>query len=803
MLHFRDLPLRTKGLIVIAIPICSLIAVVVAFSVAHSRREQVNRWVEQSTAGRNLIQSIRGRWEMAETATLGYVTTHSPQWLQVAEESAEGVPALFGELEAISPESTPRREQVAAARKDIFARLDELQQIRARAGTVPVAELLRGSLARQQKVRADLLSLRDAEARLLAQRTAEEAQAGKTTDAVIIAGAVLAFVGGTLAMLLFTNTIGRRVQVLDRNAQRLARGEALAPLERGKDEIGRLGESLGAAATLLADRQRRLEQAAVDLEARVRERTAELERANEALAGESAGHARAEEELADAKRRLEAVIDASPLAIAAADMDGNLIGWNRAAEEMFGWESEEVIGKPLPTVPDEERADFEALRARAMAGEALSAQDVRRKKRDGTPVDVRFWTAPLRGPEGEVRGTIAVMADVTNQRRLEQQFAQSQKMEAIGRLAGGVAHDFNNVITVISGYGQMLLEGVRKDPVLHEAAQEVLNSADRAAALAGQLLSFSRRSVIQPRVLDINALVSNMERLLGRVIGEDIELKTFLHPGVGPIRADPGQIEQVIMNLAVNARDAMPSGGKLLIETANVQLDTAYAGTHAGVRPGPYVMVAVTDTGVGMDAETKAHLFEPFFTTKERGKGTGLGLSTVYGIVKQHGGDIWVYSEPGKGSTFKIYLPRVIAPVVTEEGPREEPVRRGTETILLVEDEAGVRKLVRDVLEQRGYHVLEAGSGDEALAVAAKHDRIDMLLTDVVMPRMGGRELAHELTRLRPGLPVLFLSGYTDEVIADQKILGTGADFLQKPFAPDVLARKIREILDRPAGNKA
>jgi CheY-like chemotaxis protein len=371
-------------------------------------------------------------------------------------------------------------------------------------------------------------------------------------------------------------------------------------------------------------------------------------------------------------------------------------------------------------------------------------------------------------------------------------------MEAIGRLAGGVAHDFNNVITVVSGYGHMLLEGVQDDPALREAAEEVLRSADRAAGLASQLLAFSRRQIIQPRVLDLNSLVANMERMLGRVIGEDIELKTVLRAEVGKVRADPGQLEQVVMNLAVNARDAMPHGGKLTIETANTMLDDTYMGTHSGVRPGPYAMLAVSDNGTGMDPETRAHLFEPFYTTKEKGKGTGLGLSTVYGIVKQHGGDIWVYSERGRGTTFKIYLPMVGERVEGPEKAAPPPARHGTEQILLVEDEDGVRRLVREILEQRGYKVIEASSGEQALEVLERdHQNLGLLLTDVVMPKMSGRDLAEAAALLSPDLRVLFLSGYTDQVVVDHGVV-VGADFLQKPFTPETLAHKVREVLDRP-----
>ncbi len=806
MLNFRDLPLRTKGLVVVSIPMILFLIVVAAFYVAQRYEGTADEWTMETIRAHDLIEAIRSRWEMAETSATAYVATGNATCLKPLQQARQQLLALFSNLQEMS-HTAEHRQRIAGVQTRVLNRLAELDRMAAMGGALGpsrAAEVLSGAPGNQNRVRDEVAALTQAQDKILNARLDDENRARLIITAVIIGGILLALAGGVFAMLLFTNTISRRVQAVDQNARRLARGEPLQPLGPGNDDIGHLGASLGEAGVLLAERQRQLERSAAELEQRVRERTEELERTNAALAEEVAQRARAEDQLADAKRRFEAIIEASPLAIIGTDMDMNVIGWNRAAEEMFGWQTEEVLGRPLPTIPDEEREHADTLHARAKAGEALAAQDVRWRRRDGTPLDVRLWTAPLRGTDGVMHGTIAVLTDVTSQRRLEQQLAQSQKMEAIGRLAGGVAHDFNNIITVISGYGQMLLEGVQKNPVLREAAEEVLNSADRAAALAGQLLLFSRRQMIRPRVIDLNALVSNTQRLLARVIGEDIELRTVLDPDLGPVRADPGQMEQVLMNLAINARDAMPKGGKLFIETSRVRLDEIHAAMHVAVPPGEYALLAVSDTGTGMDAETKAHLFEPFFTTKEKGKGTGLGLSTVYGIVKQHGGDIWVYSEPGKGTTFKIYLPQATEPAAAEQERRKvEPARRGTETILLVEDEAGVRKLVCEILQQRGYRVLEAASGEQALEIAAREEHIDLLATDVVMPGIGGRDLARELSSKRPRLRVLFLSGYTDEVVAGQGILTSESDFLQKPFAPEALARKVREILDRPAKNGA
>jgi signal transduction histidine kinase/ActR/RegA family two-component response regulator len=378
------------------------------------------------------------------------------------------------------------------------------------------------------------------------------------------------------------------------------------------------------------------------------------------------------------------------------------------------------------------------------------------------------------------------------------QLEQIQKMDAIGRLAGGVAHDFNNLLTVILGRTEILLEPLPPEDPMRRGIELIRRTAGRAAELTRQLLAFSRKQVLEPVVLDLNTVATEMKDMLGRLIGEDIALLTTPSPGLGRVKADRGQIEQVLMNLAVNARDAMPQGGRLILETAEVELDEEYARRHVGARPGPHVMLAVSDTGTGIPREIRSQIFEPFFTTKEPGKGTGLGLATVYGIVKQSGGYIEVESEPGRGTTFRIYLPRFDAPSAAgDRGPRPAAATGGTETILLVEDEEGVRELARDILRANGYTVLEARNGPEALLICERHQGpLDLLLTDVVMPRMSGRELAERLAPLRPDLRVLYMSGYTDDAVIRHGVLGAGTAFLQKPFTPAVLVQRVRETLD-------
>jgi PAS domain S-box-containing protein len=383
----------------------------------------------------------------------------------------------------------------------------------------------------------------------------------------------------------------------------------------------------------------------------------------------------------------------------------------------------------------------------------------------------------------------------------QDQLHQSQKMEAIGKLAGGVAHDFNNLLTVILGYGEIVLGQLRPDDPLRADIDEIHRAGRRAAELTHQLLAFGRKQIFAPRVLDLNDVVKGLDRMLRRLIGEDVEITTALDSDAGRVRTDPAQVEQVIVNLAVNARDAMPKGGKLTLETGNVELGEDYARSRVGVAPGPYVMLAVSDTGHGMNAETLSHLFEPFFTTKEKGKGTGLGLSTVYGIVKQSGGHVGVYSEPGRGTTFKVYFPRVDAPADAPAVPvAAEPLRKGTETVLLVEDEDAVRRLARTALQRQGYAVLDARSPGEALELARERPGpIQIMVTDVVMPGMSGRQLAEKLAVLHPETRVLYISGYTENAIVHQGVLDAGVAFLNKPFSPDALLRKVREVLDAAA----
>ncbi|MGE5569217.1 MAG: PAS domain S-box protein [Rhodospirillales bacterium] len=507
--------------------------------------------------------------------------------------------------------------------------------------------------------------------------------------------------------------------------------------------------------------------------------------------------------LPKSEKMLSAILESVSEAIFTVDRQGRIVLANASAVRMFGYTQEELLGSSIESLLPSGSRDVHAKRRQEYFEEPRNrpmgiGMDLAGRRKDGSEFPVEVSLSYLQMDGGML--AIAFVTDITTRKQMEEQLLHSQKMEALGRLAGGVAHDFNNMLTIISGYNQLVLDQLSLGDPLRGYVEEVLTAASRAVALTNQLLAFSRRQVLQPRVLNVNALLSSTEKMLRRLIGEDIDLVFRLDPNAGNLRADPGQIEQVIFNLVVNSRDAIPGGGRITIETAAAQLDTKYSKTHLGVRPGDYVLIAVSDTGHGMDAETKRHIFEPFFTTKEPGRGTGLGLATVYGIVKQSGGEVWVYSEPGQGTTFKVYFPRVNEAESPAERATPAEESRGAETVLVVEDEEGVRELIAEMLRQRGYTVLTAENGVEALRVSAQYpDPIHLLVTDVVMPQMSGKQLADTLAPLRPGIKVLYLSGYTEYSALHHGVLEPGFEFLGKPFSRETLARKVRQVLDGPS----
>jgi PAS domain S-box-containing protein len=499
---------------------------------------------------------------------------------------------------------------------------------------------------------------------------------------------------------------------------------------------------------------------------------------------------RAEEALAESEARYRKVIEASFDGIDIT-VEGVIKEANRGFAEMFGYSIEEVIGRPTLDFVAEESAEVVGQR---VSNDVEGTYELIGKRKDGTRIMLEA-TARTHNV-GERRGRLTALRDVTEKRLLEEQFRQAQKMEAVGRLAGGVAHDFNNLLTVITSCTELLLQDTGDNDPRQDDLQEIRKAAAGAASLTRQLLVFSRQQVIEPRIVAMDEVVSTAEKMLQRLIGEDVELVTVLPGHPSTVKIDPGQLEQVIMNLAVNARDAMPEGGRLTIETSVIELDEAYARAHSATA-GRFALLTVSDTGTGMTEQTRARMFEPFFTTKETGKGTGLGLATVYGIVKQNGGFIWVYTEVGQGTTFKIYLPwRSEAP---DRRKSATPIGSlaGIETILLAEDAPALRSTARKILQRYGYKILEASEGKTALELASQCDGpIHLLLTDVVMPGMSGRELAERLTSTRPGVKVLYMSGYTDDAVVRHGVLGPGIAYLQKPFTPESLGRKLREVLD-------
>ena len=606
--------------------------------------------------------------------------------------------------------------------------------------------------------------------------------------------------------IAFANLAGARLIGADR-PQRLF-GTPLLDLfhpDDRNDAQARLEEA-GApgASSQFEEKMIRLDGAVIDVEVAAAPSSYQGKPATQVMVRDVTARKESEETLRRQAEFIRAIAESTGEGLYAIDRSGRITFMNSAAERMIGWSREELFLRDLHQMTHYRKSDGTAYPRHecpilaAMENRTTLQRDDTFIRKDGTMLSVSFSASPLRSAQGETVGAVVVFRDATERRRLEEQLLHAQKLEAVGRLAGGISHDFNNLLSVIAGYGELVLADLSEPGPTRSRVLEILRASERATALTRQLLAFGRKQVIEPRVLDLNSTAQETERMLRRLIGEDVEIHLKLAPDLGRIRADAGQVEQVIINLAVNARDAMPKGGKLTIETANVTLDEDAVRGYVDVQPGHYVRMCVSDTGVGMDRDTREHLFEPFFTTKEPGRGTGLGLATVYGIVKQSGGHVWVYSEPGWGTTFKVYFPRY--------GDVAEPGRPaleagaapgGTETILVVEDDEMIRSLIRDILESTGYRVLVADDPESGMKlIGEQQDEIHLLLTDLVLPGMSGRELVDRVSKLKPEMRVLFMSGYSDEAVARHGILEPGLAFLQKPFSRDGLVRKVREVLD-------
>jgi PAS domain S-box-containing protein len=520
----------------------------------------------------------------------------------------------------------------------------------------------------------------------------------------------------------------------------------------------------------------------------------ELRRANEEL------HRRTTEQLGEYRTRLASIIDSSEDAIYGKDLDGIITSWNKGAERIYGYTPDEIVGKNISILaPSDRKDEIPEILSKIAAGETINHFESMRVAKDGKALDVSISISPLRNAKGEIIGASAIARDITAQKRAEGQLHQAQKMEAIGRLAGGVAHDFNNILGIVGACAEFLRDRVDPSAGAAQYIENIKKATERGSALTRQLLTFSRSSSVQPRILDLNERLRDVSKLLRPLMGDDVEILLVSKSPAAVVEADPGQLDQIVVNLAVNARDAMPRGGKFILETRSERFDEDFAEQHQNMRAGKYVLLAVSDTGTGMDEATVARIFEPFFTTKETGKGTGLGLATVYGIVKQSAGHILVYSEPGHGTTFKIYLPSADEKIGI--GPKAEteivsPKRHGT-TILLVEDDETMRGLTRQLLQEHGYTVIEADDGKAALEWMESHPgAIDLLLTDVVMRRMSGPELVERLRPAHPDLKVVFMSGYTGELIAEREVLSRSITLLEKPFSRTVLLNTIHKTLE-------
>ncbi len=756
---FGNLSMTAKGVSVVAIPVAALLVAMAVFYLLQEQTRQAQEWVEHTFRVRAELESAMQLLARAETES-GY------------REAVRELPPHMAELQRLTAGNPPHARRLAGLQPRIARAMADGEAADRVAEVGPL-------LSELENLRAD-------EDRLLAERAEREHQAQRKFQAALFAGGIMGLMGGLIAALLFASGIVRRVRLLETAAQQMAGGVPVTTEIRGGDDLARLGRTLRETSELLAAQREQLRTAHAELERRVQERTRELTAANE--------------ELHRVNEVRHALLQSSPLAIWASDLEGNVIFWNPAATRIFGYGESEVIHRPPPVVPPEQQAEYAQWLDLFRSGGSLFATERVRRRKDGSRIDVLIWTAPLRDSHGNVTATLFIDSDITDRKVLEEQFRQSQKLEAVGRLAGGVAHDFNNLLTVILGYVE-ILSGETRDANLLEYAAEIQNAAMRAGGLTAQLLAFSRRQISQPKVLDLNEVISRSMRMLQRVIGEDIEITTRLDPGLGKVKADPTHLEQVLMNLVVNARDAMTKGGRLTIETANLELDEHYVDRHIGVAPGVYAQLAVSDTGSGMTPETRSRMFEPFFTTKEAGNGTGLGLSIVYGVVKQSNGEIMVYSELGHGTTFKIYLPLTEMPVEMTEAQGSALHLRGSETVLLCEDDAAIRKLVLSTLGKSGYRVLEAETPQRALEICRGYQEpIDLLLTDIVMPQINGFEVAREVRAMRSQTKVLYMSGYTDNRLSNSWVFDSSTPFLQKPFTVTLLAQKVREtpLVKRP-----
>jgi PAS domain S-box-containing protein len=742
-----------KATLGIAATLALLIIACVAFPLMLNRLDTIAARVEHTHAVVQAADDLRSALQDAEAAQRGFLLSgeladfdayrRSVPRAHHAEQTLKSLaaddPAQRERVEALKPVLTQWLAILRNAVEEPDGRVKPAAERPARDDGKPVLDALRSRLS----------VIRDDELVILSQWSRSAETASRWLGLTATLASLLAVAAAVSAILVINRSAGHRVRA----------EEAL----RRREESDRVREQ-----EAMRRSHHQLKQALVE--------------------SEQARH------IAD--ELIRGVLHAAPVALVVLDLDRRVRLWNPAAERVFDWTEAEVLGQPYPLILPDKEAEFHDLMDRIVRGASLVAVQTQRRDRHGKSIDVSVSSAALRAPDGAVNGVLIVLADVTERVALEAEVRRAQKLEAVGRLAGGIAHDFNNLLTVINGCCDLMRLRRGADDPEQQLLESVHGAGERAAALTRQLLAFGGNQLRQPRVLDVNAIVADLVKLLGRLIGADIELQLVLDPAPLLVHADQAQVEQVIMNLALNARDAMPQGGRLGIRTNCVDLDQNASVSHPQLRPGPYAVLTIEDNGTGMDEAAQAHLFEPFFTTKGPGKGTGLGLATVYAAVQQSGGAIEVRTASNEGTTVRVFIPRVEhRPGETASAPAGAAAPSSGEIVLVVEDEPLVRRLVCDILQRLGYTTLQAGDGMAALQVAADYaGPIHLLVTDVVMPRMSGRALADHLCALRPALKVLYLSGYIDDAIV-RNGMPPGATFLQKPFMPDALATKVRATL--------
>ena len=851
---------RALGVAAIAMALVTLLIISVLCYQDWKRYQSASATIRETRRILNLNETLIGRVRDAETGQRGFLLTGRTEYLEPYQAALEHLPAEMGDVAALANEGSAERTRFERLRLLITQKLDELRETidlrRSQGLSAALAKVQtdqgKQTMDRIRQISHDVDVAETARWQAAWDRLNSGAQELRY---VILLGAVLlvALVGtGGAALRNAARQMEQMVTQLDQSKRGAEQGQDLLrstlysigdgvittdrsgavhmmnavaerltgykEAEARGGQIERIVNIVNQATRIVVENpvQRALKDGQVvglanhtvlisksGVEVPIDDSAAPIKGSREDISGVVLVFRDVSErrKAFDTARRLASIVENSDDAMVGKTLDGTVTAWNRGAERLFGYTAEEMIGNPIARIVPPDRLDeMRDILERIAQGESFDHHETERVTKDGRRVRVSLTVSPIRDSDGQVVGASKIARDITRQRQLEDLVRQTQKMEAIGRLAGGLAHDFNNLLTVILGYAATVNNRLAPDDPLRSTVREILSAGERAASLTGQLLAFSRKQVTQRKILDLNVFVSEIRNMLERMIGEDVDLAVVPNPEPCFVNVDTGQLTQILMNLAVNARDAMPTGGKLTVETRVVVREREDLGRR-GIRPaGRYAILAVSDTGTGMDAETEAHLFEPFFTTKETGKGTGLGLATVYGIVTQHGGWIDVYTELHHGTTFNIYLP--LAEAAQVEVPKTlddaQPVRSAT--ILLVEDQAAIRMLAEDVLGDAGHRVLSAANGRAALQLVQRHQGdIDLLITDVVMPEMSGPDLADQLIKSRPGLMVLFISGYTDHALLHRGTIEQGTAFLQKPFLPEALRAKVNQLLREEA----